>query len=703
MLTVLTLISVSAKTVTKDELVYETKGKTAVLVECNTDSKNIKIPSKVSKYKVTAIGASAFAKKTKLRSVTIPDTVTEIGKSAFKGCTSLTEIEIPSSVKKISANAFNGCKKLKKAVIPESVTAIGKNAFKNCKKLNAFVVSGTKAESYLKKQSGIKLTYIYMTSLTLDKSSVELVTGSSSTVIATAAPSSLYNGNLVYSSDNTDVAQVSPSGTVTAKSCGTAVITCSSTDGSGKTASCTVKVKPAKAGTVSVTENTASGYTLSWSAVKGSTGYNISRYDSAKKNWIKVAATDKTSYKFSSRPLGSEEKYRVTAYAYDGENYIYGDSSDSVSAATVKPSKVTGLKVVSVTDSSVSLSWTALKEVTGYKVYIYDAEKNIYEYKFATESTDAVITGLSVNTSYSFAVRSYARTAKTSLDSTEYSAVVTATTLPGKVSSVTVDSSDIYSDGLILNWEQVEGADGYSVYVYDKEKGTYGLLGKTETLSYEVTDLSPGTVYNFRLKSCRGTSEGSWSKDFSFRTAYIPLNGAEGAGRVIEAVEETKAVTSSMIVSTAFDIIAENEEDEAILTRFIEESSDVITFENGADILSGRTLSETVYPFSEDSSFCARDIDKYSFSFRADGYGYSAEFNVDKDRVSELMACPDFSGGELTLLSLEQEDAFVSTKITDGKLDYMNIEIPVNVRFILDGQKYEMSFTLAQSYYFIFM
>lgn len=61
---------------------------------------------------------------------------------------------------------------------------------------------------------------------------------------AAIAPGTASNKKLKWTSSNPKVAAVSSAGVVTGKAGGTAVITCTATDGSGKSASCTVNVTP---------------------------------------------------------------------------------------------------------------------------------------------------------------------------------------------------------------------------------------------------------------------------------------------------------------------------------------------------------------------------------------------------------------------------------------------------------------------------
>ena len=79
-----------------------------------------------------------------------------------------------------------------------------------------------------------------VTSVEVSPQSMELKTGAAMTLSAVVSPDTATNKTLVWSSSDTDVATVDASGRVQVWKAGTAVITASAADGSGKSASCTV-------------------------------------------------------------------------------------------------------------------------------------------------------------------------------------------------------------------------------------------------------------------------------------------------------------------------------------------------------------------------------------------------------------------------------------------------------------------------------
>ncbi len=83
---------------------------------------------------------------------------------------------------------------------------------------------------------------VLVTSVTVSPSSATLNVGNTKQLTATIAPSNATNKAVTWSSSNTSVATVSSSGLVTAKAAGTATITATAQDGSGKKGTCTVTV-----------------------------------------------------------------------------------------------------------------------------------------------------------------------------------------------------------------------------------------------------------------------------------------------------------------------------------------------------------------------------------------------------------------------------------------------------------------------------
>ena len=134
--------------------------KTTTFIYTTTDGNVVDVPGlavKSNTYKdgigtlvvyqdnLFVLSANAFAERTTLKTITIPDGITSIGSGAFNNCSNLDSVDIPSSVTLINSRAFESCKKLTNITIPDSVTHIGTSAFNYCRNLKHLII-GNKVE-----------------------------------------------------------------------------------------------------------------------------------------------------------------------------------------------------------------------------------------------------------------------------------------------------------------------------------------------------------------------------------------------------------------------------------------------------------------------------------------------------------------------------------------------------------------------------
>ena len=84
---------------------------------------------------------------------------------------------------------------------------------------------------------------IKVNKITLNKTTASVTKGKTLQLTATVTPGNATKKEVKWSTSNKNVATVSPSGLVTAKSAGTATITCTAQDGSGVKATCKITVK----------------------------------------------------------------------------------------------------------------------------------------------------------------------------------------------------------------------------------------------------------------------------------------------------------------------------------------------------------------------------------------------------------------------------------------------------------------------------
>lgn len=175
---------------------------------------------------------------------------------------------------------------------------------------------------------------IAATDIKLDTTSKELTVGEKFTLAATFTPE---NATEIptWSSSDTNVATVNDSGEVTTVGIGEAVITAKVAN--GKTATCTVTVKPLKVTDLTVKSKSSTSVTLTWKAVDGADNYEVTLMDADGKT-LKTYTADSNTYEVKELTSGTTYKFRVRAHKTYNSKDLYGDYSAIVTAETDKSS-----------------------------------------------------------------------------------------------------------------------------------------------------------------------------------------------------------------------------------------------------------------------------------------------------------------------------------------------------------------------------
>lgn len=182
-----------------------------------------------------------------------------IDNAAFQDLSGLTELVIPSTVEWVSSNITLGCDNLKKvtcnATTPPSYSAFSSSSspiFDYSTLYNGILYVPVGCKSKYQNAKGWKdfktikeigeSDDIKVSNITLNTTSASISVGETLQLSATVYPNNATNKSVTWSTNNNTVATVSNTGFVTAKSAGTATITCKANDGSGIYATCVINV-----------------------------------------------------------------------------------------------------------------------------------------------------------------------------------------------------------------------------------------------------------------------------------------------------------------------------------------------------------------------------------------------------------------------------------------------------------------------------
>lgn len=274
---------------------------------------------------------------------------------------------------------------------------------------------------------------------------------------------------------------------------GTATVTITGLNNFYGTKKVTFNILPAKVKNLAASGETTTSLKLSWSSSAYAQGYEVYRYDTGKKTYVKVATVTGTSSNITGLAAGTDYKFAVSAYVKSSGKTLY--SEKTVINAATKPAKVSGISFSSRAEKSIALKWNTVKGATGYKVYRLVAKDN-YKYLGSTSKTAYNVNGLTGSTAYTFKVVAYKKVGNKELVGENATARIMTT--PSAVKNLKISARSNAS--ITMKWSKVNNADGYIVYRY---RGNRAVKIKTITSKSKVvfvsSKLSAGTTYKYRV------------------------------------------------------------------------------------------------------------------------------------------------------------------------------------------------------------
>jgi len=133
------------------QFLYDVVGDTVTITGYEGPGGAVSIPATIEGNPVTAIGASAFIRKTNIQSIVLEGNIESIGSFAFFSCSNIVTVALNPGVTQIGNNAFGDCRALVQIDFPDSLQTLGTDAFQNCSALttvtggNGLVTIGERA------------------------------------------------------------------------------------------------------------------------------------------------------------------------------------------------------------------------------------------------------------------------------------------------------------------------------------------------------------------------------------------------------------------------------------------------------------------------------------------------------------------------------------------------------------------------------
>ena len=260
---------------------------------------------------------------------------------------------------------------------------------------------------------------------------------------------------------------------------------------------------------------TTDSITATWNAVEGATKYYV-QYKTGDSAYETVSvASDVTNYTLAGLSSGATYELRVRAIG-DGDVYLSSDYSATISVV-VKTQLAPPTLTVSATTNSITASWNAVENASGYAV----------AYKKSTDSeftlVDASTTTLTLSSLISGTTYDVKVLAKGDGDlyvDSSYTST-TSVVVKTKLATPTIISTESTTDSITVNWQASENAVKYNVYYRASGSTAYETVSVPSSMTrVAIADLSSGTTYDVRVRAI-GDGDTFVNSDYSATESVI--------------------------------------------------------------------------------------------------------------------------------------------------------------------------------------
>ncbi len=252
---------------------------------------------------------------------------------------------------------------------------------------------------------------------------------------------------------------------------------------------------------------------LSWDKVLGAKGYKVYRSTSkdGKYTGIKnIASGSTTSYTDKTVSFNKTYYYKIYSYATIGEVTFNSKLSDAVKQKVQLAAPATG-KVTSTSTASkcsATVTWEKVTGANGYRVYRSTTADGTYKaIKTVGNTTSYKDQSVTCGKVYYYKVKAY-RTVNKEKCYGYASDEKHGRVLPGTTSIK--NSSECFTNKVILKWNKVAGASGYEVYRSVSKNGKYSLVKTIKsgsTVTWTNTGLKGKQYYYYKIRAYR-TADG---------------------------------------------------------------------------------------------------------------------------------------------------------------------------------------------------
>jgi titin len=345
--------------------------------------------------------------------------------------------------------------------------------------------------------------------------------------------------------------------------------------------------------TLTLSADSTSQITVSWTTSNEATSYKLYRNISDSNTNLTVIATlTSTSYKDAGLMNDTTYYYWVKGCKENLEGVqSCSDFSQVTSKATfiVPPNVPSNLSLTANSTSQLTVSWDSVSGTEYYEIYSNISDSNTSLTAIATTKTTSYKdTGLIANTTYYYWVKACKENLDGEKACSDFSQVTSKTTLilPPDVPTTLTLSADSTSQ-LTVSWDSVSGTEYYEIYRNKSNSNTSltAIATPSTDAAYVNTDLEPNTTYYYWVKACKENLDGEKAcSDFSqvaSKTTWVVIPSVPtGVSLTAYSASQITVRWDSLTGADYYDIYRHTSNSTAGLTAIDRPSTDATTYVN---------------------------------------------------------------------------------------------------------------------------
>lgn len=233
--------------------------------------------------------------------------------------------------------------------------------------------------------------------------------------------------------------------------------------------------------TADVLEYGENAVSLIWEKCENATAYEVYILDGETEKLY--TTTNNTQLVVTNLEKNKEYTFRIRGINKDGKKIVQG-SLIEIKACTYME-KVGKISSYLVSANSLNLKWEKA-EADGYEVYSFDEETGEYLLENTVTDNNCKIVNLKPETEYSFKIIPFKNFSDGKFPGQE--ALFKASTVGENDICITVEN--VTPESYTLVWNEIDGADGYDLYVFDEEAEDFKLFKEDiKEGRVDITDL----------------------------------------------------------------------------------------------------------------------------------------------------------------------------------------------------------------------